>query len=102
MLAFIRGGDRFMSADQIYVKMLPEGETPRVTDDKRIKYGLAFSPTGSEIAYTVLKFQLRHLYGFRSGWRLSSVPEKCRRGSPGAARTRSSSLVSIPESISVS
>jgi DNA-binding winged helix-turn-helix (wHTH) protein/Tol biopolymer transport system component len=55
MLAFIRGGDTFMSADQIYVKMLPQGEARRVTDDKRIKYGLAFSPSGSDIAYTVLE-----------------------------------------------
>jgi DNA-binding winged helix-turn-helix (wHTH) protein/Tol biopolymer transport system component len=54
MLAFIRGSDSFMSADQIYVMMLPQGEARRVTDDKRVKYGLAFSPNGSEIAYTVL------------------------------------------------
>jgi DNA-binding winged helix-turn-helix (wHTH) protein/Tol biopolymer transport system component len=54
MLAFIRGSGTFMSADQIYVKMLPQGEARRVTDDKRIKYGLAFSPDGSDIAYTVL------------------------------------------------
>jgi DNA-binding winged helix-turn-helix (wHTH) protein/Tol biopolymer transport system component len=55
MLAFIRGSDTFMSADQIYVKMLPDGEARHVTDDKRIKYGLAFSPNGSEIAYTVME-----------------------------------------------
>jgi DNA-binding winged helix-turn-helix (wHTH) protein/Tol biopolymer transport system component len=55
MLAFIRGSDSFMSADQIYVKMLPDGEARRVTDDKRIKYALAFSPNGSEIAYTVME-----------------------------------------------
>jgi DNA-binding winged helix-turn-helix (wHTH) protein/Tol biopolymer transport system component len=54
MLAFIRGGDAFLSADQIYVKLLPNGEARRVTDDSRSKYGLAFSPDGSEIAYTVL------------------------------------------------
>lgn len=55
MLAFIRGGDSFMTPDQIYVKMLPDGESKRVTDDVRPKYGLAFSPDGSEIAYTVLE-----------------------------------------------
>jgi len=54
MLAFIRGGDTFLTADQIYVKMLPNGEARRVTDDSRSKYGLAFSPDGSEIAYTVI------------------------------------------------
>ena len=55
MLAFIRGGDTFMTPDQIYVKMLPNGEARRVTDDSRLKYGLTFSPDGSEIAYTVLE-----------------------------------------------
>jgi DNA-binding winged helix-turn-helix (wHTH) protein len=55
MLAFIRGSDTFMTSDQIYVKMLPNGEPRRVTDDQRVKYGLTFSPDGSEIAYTVLE-----------------------------------------------
>jgi DNA-binding winged helix-turn-helix (wHTH) protein/Tol biopolymer transport system component len=55
MLAFIRGSNSFMSADQIYIKMLPDGEARRLTNDKRLKYGLAFSPDGSEIAYTVLE-----------------------------------------------
>jgi eukaryotic-like serine/threonine-protein kinase len=43
-----------MSAGPIYVMMLPNGEPRRITDDPRIKYGLAFSPDGSEIAYTVI------------------------------------------------
>jgi DNA-binding winged helix-turn-helix (wHTH) protein/Tol biopolymer transport system component len=55
MVAFIRGGDGFLTSDQIYVKMLPNGEARQVTDDMRPKYGLAFSPDGSEIAYTVLE-----------------------------------------------
>ena len=55
MLAFIRGVDAFMTTDQIYVKMLPNGEARKVTDDNRLKYGLSFSPDGSEIAYTVLE-----------------------------------------------
>lgn len=55
MLAFIRGGDAFLTSDQIYVKMLPNGEARQVTDDDRPKYGLAFSPDGSEIAYTVFE-----------------------------------------------
>jgi len=52
MVAFIRGSDTFLSSDQIYVKMLPNGEPKRLTDDSRPKYGLAFSPDGAEIAYT--------------------------------------------------
>lgn len=55
MLAFIRGGDPFLTADQIYVKMLPNGDARRVTDDSRPKYGPAFSPDGTEIAYTVME-----------------------------------------------
>ena len=55
MVAFFRGGgEAFFTSDPIYVKMLPDGEAHRVTDDNRLKYGLAFSPDGSEIAYTVL------------------------------------------------
>lgn len=54
MLAFIRGGSGFLTADQVYVKMLPNGEARRLTDDPRLKYNLAFSPDGSQIAYTVL------------------------------------------------
>jgi DNA-binding winged helix-turn-helix (wHTH) protein/Tol biopolymer transport system component len=55
MVAFIRGGNPFLSSDQIYVEMLPNGEARRVTSDDRPKYGLAFSPDGSEITYTVME-----------------------------------------------
>ena len=55
ILAFVRGGSSFMSADQIYAKVLPDGEARRLTDDPRLKYGLAFSPDGSQIAYTVME-----------------------------------------------
>jgi DNA-binding winged helix-turn-helix (wHTH) protein/Tol biopolymer transport system component len=62
MVAFIRGGNGFLTSDQIYVKMLPNGEARRVTDDARPKYGLAFSPDGSEIAYTVLETSVFSTY----------------------------------------
>jgi DNA-binding winged helix-turn-helix (wHTH) protein/Tol biopolymer transport system component len=55
ILAFIRGNSDFMSADPIYAKMLPDGEARRLTNDTRLKYNLAFSPDGSQIAYSVLK-----------------------------------------------
>ena len=55
MVAFIRGSRSFLTADQIYVKMLPDGEAKRLTDDPRLKYNLAFSPDGSQIAYSVLE-----------------------------------------------
>lgn len=55
MLAFFRSGEGFLTLDPIYVKMLPAGEAKQLTDDARLKYGLEFSPDGSEIAYTVLE-----------------------------------------------
>jgi DNA-binding winged helix-turn-helix (wHTH) protein/Tol biopolymer transport system component len=55
ILAFIRGNSSFMSAGQIYVKMLPDGEVRPLTNDARVKYNLAFSPDGSQIAYTAMK-----------------------------------------------
>jgi DNA-binding winged helix-turn-helix (wHTH) protein/Tol biopolymer transport system component len=54
ILAFIRGDSYFVSTDPIYVKMLPNGEARMLTNDPRPKYGLAFSPDGSQIAYTVM------------------------------------------------
>lgn len=55
MVAFIRGSSGFLTADQIYVKVLPNGEARRLTDDPRLKYNLAFTPDGAQIAYTVLQ-----------------------------------------------
>jgi DNA-binding winged helix-turn-helix (wHTH) protein len=53
MVAFYRSNTWFHSPDQIYVKMLPSGEPVQLTNDPRLKYGVAFSPDGSRIAYTV-------------------------------------------------
>src|SRR5262249_16815899 len=55
MIAFIRGSSSFLTADQIYIKVLPNGEAKRLTDDPRQKYNLAFTPDGTQIAYTVLQ-----------------------------------------------
>jgi DNA-binding winged helix-turn-helix (wHTH) protein/Tol biopolymer transport system component len=55
MIAFIRGSSSFLTADQIYIKVLPNGEAKRLTDDPRQKYNLAFTPDGTQIAYTVLE-----------------------------------------------
>lgn len=65
LVAFIRGNSDFLTADQVYVKMLPNGEAKRLTDDPRLKYNLAFSPDGSQIAYTVLD---------RGSWATYTVP----------------------------
>jgi DNA-binding winged helix-turn-helix (wHTH) protein/Tol biopolymer transport system component len=55
ILAFVRGDASFMSTGQIYVKMLPDGEAKLISSDLRPKYGLAFSPDGSQIAYSVIE-----------------------------------------------
>lgn len=53
VLAFFRSDRWFMTTDPIYVKMLPGGEATPLLEDRRQKYGLAFSPDGSQIAYGV-------------------------------------------------
>jgi eukaryotic-like serine/threonine-protein kinase len=53
MLAFIRSDAWYMTPDQIYVKLLPNGESVQVTNDPRPKYGPAFSADGLRIVYTV-------------------------------------------------
>jgi hypothetical protein len=55
MVAFLRSSSWFHTPDQIYVKLLPNGEPVQLTNDRRLKYGLAFSPDGSQIAYTVVE-----------------------------------------------
>ncbi|MGH9774164.1 MAG: protein kinase domain-containing protein [Candidatus Acidiferrales bacterium] len=51
MLAFIRGGDTFLTTGQVYVKLLPDGEPVELTHDSRVKLSPVFSPDGSRIAY---------------------------------------------------
>jgi Tol biopolymer transport system component len=54
MLAFFRGGNPFLTPGQIYVKPLPGGQSTLLTDDPKPKYGLAFTPDGSRVAYTAI------------------------------------------------
>lgn len=58
MVAFYRSNNWFLTPDQIYVKLLPDGEPVQLTNDPRLKYGLAFSPDGSRIAYTAYSAEL--------------------------------------------
>lgn len=54
MIAFIRGSDTsFPTLGDIYIKMLPYGEPVQLTQDSLPKYGVSFSPDGSQITYTV-------------------------------------------------
>src|SRR4029077_1418267 len=43
MIAFLRSDRWFLSPDQIYVRMLPNGEPVQITRDPREKCGPAFS-----------------------------------------------------------
>jgi serine/threonine protein kinase len=52
MVTFKRGEDAFFSSGQIYVKLLPNGESVRLTNDADSKYAPVFTPDGSRIAYT--------------------------------------------------
>lgn len=53
MIAFIRGPETFVTAGQIYVKMLPDGEPVQLTHDDSLKMAPVFSPDASRIAYTI-------------------------------------------------
>ncbi|MBZ5593671.1 MAG: protein kinase [Acidobacteriia bacterium] len=53
LLAFIRGPSTFVSAGEIYVKLLPDGEPLQLTHDSRPKMSPQFSPDGSRVAYTI-------------------------------------------------
>ncbi|MGP0074489.1 MAG: protein kinase domain-containing protein [Bryobacteraceae bacterium] len=53
MLAFYRSPGWFFTPDQIWVKLLPDGDPVQITHDSRQKYGIAFSPDGARIAYSV-------------------------------------------------
>jgi serine/threonine protein kinase/Tol biopolymer transport system component len=54
LLAFKRGTDAFLGTGQIYVKVLPNGDAVRLTNDSLSKYGPVFTPDGSRVAYTQL------------------------------------------------
>jgi DNA-binding winged helix-turn-helix (wHTH) protein/Tol biopolymer transport system component len=62
MVAFYRSDRTFLTADQIYIKLLPNGEPVQLTHDPRPKYNLAFSPDGSRIAYTAIDNQSWNTY----------------------------------------
>ena len=65
MMAFLVGNDvGFPFSGQVDTVMLPGGEPIQRTHDTFAKYGVAFSPDGSQITYTVVG----------GGWRTMSVP----------------------------
>jgi serine/threonine protein kinase/Tol biopolymer transport system component len=67
MVAFFRGGNSFLSTGQIYVKLLPDGQSTQLTNDRRPKYGLVFTPDGSRVTYTAVSID-------ENAWSIWTVP----------------------------
>jgi serine/threonine protein kinase len=66
LVTFIRGGESpFVSRGQIYVKLLPNGESLQLTNNDHPKFAPVFTPDGSRIAYTDLN---------RPSWDTWTVP----------------------------
>jgi len=69
MLTFIRGGEFCCNNDrgqgQVYVKLLPNGESVQLTYDAGAKFGPVFTPDGSRITYTAFA---------APGWNTWTVP----------------------------
>jgi Tol biopolymer transport system component len=65
MMAFLVGSDvGFPPSGQVYTVMLPDGKPIQRTNDAFAKYGVAFSPDGSQITYTAAG----------GGWNTMTVP----------------------------
>jgi len=54
MVTFFRGGAYFLGSGQIYVKLLPDGESKQLSFDSNVKYDPVFTPDASRVAYTGL------------------------------------------------
>jgi DNA-binding winged helix-turn-helix (wHTH) protein/Tol biopolymer transport system component len=57
LLAFIRGGGPFLSAGQIWLELLPDGEPVQLTHSSDLIFAPAFTPDGSHVAYSVTQRQ---------------------------------------------
>ena len=55
MLAFIRGDNTFYGPGEIYLKLLPDGESFQLTHDGLSKMSPIFSADGTRIAYTTVQ-----------------------------------------------
>jgi Tol biopolymer transport system component len=66
MVTFLRGGNPFLTNEQVYVKVLPDGQSMQLTNDLDGKYDPVFTPDGSRVAYTVANRQF--------GWTTWTVP----------------------------
>ncbi len=68
MVTFFRGGNPWLTPEQIYVKQLPDGQSMQVTNDPFSKYNPVFTPDSSRIAYT------RRIRGGATAWETWTVP----------------------------
>jgi Tol biopolymer transport system component/tRNA A-37 threonylcarbamoyl transferase component Bud32 len=54
MVTFLRGGNPFLTTEQVYVKLLPNGQSMQIANDPHEKYNPVFTPDGSRVAYTTM------------------------------------------------
>ncbi len=54
LLAFIKGGDPFLSAGQIWLRLLPDGEPVQLTHASGLIFAPAFTPDGTHVAYSAI------------------------------------------------
>jgi DNA-binding winged helix-turn-helix (wHTH) protein/Tol biopolymer transport system component len=54
LLAFISGGDPFLSGGQIWLRLLPDGEPVQLTHASGLIFAPAFTPDGTHVAYSVV------------------------------------------------
>jgi serine/threonine protein kinase len=54
IVTFFRSGSPFLTYGQIYVKLLPDGQSTQITNDPSPKYNPIFTPDGSRVAYTAI------------------------------------------------
>ena len=58
VLAFIKSGDPFLSAGQIWLKLLPNGEPIQLTHTSGLIFAPTFTPDGTHVAYSAVEEEL--------------------------------------------
>jgi eukaryotic-like serine/threonine-protein kinase len=54
LLAFISGGDPFLSSGQIWLRLLPDGEPVQLTHTSGLIFAPTFTPDGTHVAYSAV------------------------------------------------
>jgi eukaryotic-like serine/threonine-protein kinase len=54
LLAFISGGDPFLSAGQVWLRLLPDGEPVQLTHTTGLIFAPTFTPDGTHVAYSAV------------------------------------------------